>query len=128
MTDKATSLTDLLACFGQAFFRVDRERLAACTTDDFEWHQHTGPSGPDGLVLRGVDEVITEIERRKTAWSNVRYSDFGTHIADNMITSTFTVTGTDEAGRDFHVRAVDLYPVRDGKVARKDSFWKQVAP
>jgi ketosteroid isomerase-like protein len=124
-TDDA--MIELLAAFGRAYFRADRAALLACTTDDFEWHQHAGPEAPNGRVLRGVEAVCQEVERRKAAWK-VRYGDFETFPSKHLITSTFTVKGTDDQGREVDVRAVDLYLVRAGRVARKDSFWKQIEP
>jgi ketosteroid isomerase-like protein len=121
--DDAPALAELLARFGKAFFRADAEGLAACTTPDFEWHQHRG-EGANGQVLRGVEAVCAEVLRRKAQWREVRYADFETDCAPGLIVSRFTVSGIDETGTRFEVRAVDLYPVRGGCIARKDTFWK----
>jgi ketosteroid isomerase-like protein len=40
--------------------------------------------------------------------------------------SSFLVSGSDESGKAFKARAVDLYHVKDGKISRKDSYWKNV--
>lgn len=120
-------LAALLSTFGRAYFRADREALAACTSADFEWHQHRGCEAPDGRVVRGVDAVCSEVEQRKATWQ-VRYGDFETHTSPGLITSTFTVKGTDDQGNTIDVRAVDLYRVENGRITRKDSFWKQIEP
>jgi hypothetical protein len=44
----------------------------------------------------------------------------------SQIIQTFRVSGIDESGRAFDVRAVDLYAVEGGKLASKDSYWKNV--
>jgi ketosteroid isomerase-like protein len=119
-------LESLIAKFGKAYFNADREGLRACTTPDFEWHQHSGPNAPEGLILKGIDAVCDEIERRKREWRNVKYEKFQNHFSPAFITSTFLVSGIDESGRPFHVRAVDLYSVKGGKIALKDSYWKQI--
>ena len=31
----------------------------------------------------------------------------------------------DENDEPFHWNVVDVYPVRDGKIAKKDTYWKQ---
>jgi len=41
---------------------------------------------------------------------------------------TFTISGIDEQGRPFRSDAVDLYPLRDARIARKDTYWKQLPP
>ena len=40
---------------------------------------------------------------------------------------SLVVSGVDENGRRFHNAAVDLYPLRDGRIARKQTYWKQPA-
>jgi ketosteroid isomerase-like protein len=121
--DSPAALADLLTRFGKAYFKADAVQLALCVTADFEWRQHEGP-GVQGAVIRCVEAVCAEILRRKAQWREVRYSDFENHFAPGLIVSTFEVAGIDEGGAAFRVRAVDLYPVREGRIARKDSFWK----
>ena len=43
---------------------------------------------------------------------------------DDLIVQTFVVSGTDSRGEKFRSHAVDLYPLRDGRVAAKRTFWK----
>jgi ketosteroid isomerase-like protein len=116
----------LLQAFGKAYFNADKDGLLACTTQDFEWCQHIGTSAPVGNIIKGVDDVCLEIKRRKKEWSGIKYDDFSNHFGEDMITSLFRISGIDENGEKFDVRAVDLYSVREGKIARKDSYWKQI--
>ena len=118
----------LMRDFGRGFFRADRKLLERCTTPDFEWHLHVGDE-PEGQVLRGLDEVIDEIERRKRVWRDVRYSDVEVSFTDSLIVQTFRVGGTSTPsasakGGPLDARGVDLYPIRDQLILRKDSYWK----
>ncbi len=118
--------------FKRGFARADRESLARSVTDDFEWHLHWfdgdgGADQPTGRILRGLDEVMAEIERRQHHWSELRYDDVEERYTDDLVVQTFVVSGVDGAGRRFHNAAVDLYPVRDGRIARKQTYWKQPA-
>lgn len=45
-----------------------------------------------------------------------------------MGVSEWTLTGTTTAGLSVKVRGCDLWEFRDGKVTRKDSYWKIVEP
>ncbi len=113
--------------FRKAYARADREALLAVTSVDFEWHQHKATGAgqmPDGRVLVGVDALIEEIAWRRLHWQDVRYDNLEERAAGDMLVQTFTVSGRED-GVPFHARAVDLYPVRDGRIARKDTFWKQ---
>lgn len=117
--------------FKRGFGRVDRESLAKAITDDFEWDMHWHESDgdePAGRTLRGLDEVMAEIERRRDTWTELRYVDTEERYTADMIVQTFTVSGVDSTGRRFNSAAVDLYPLRDGKIARKQTYWKQHGP
>ncbi len=117
-----------MADFKRGFAKVDRERLAAAVTDDFQWHMHWSESDddqPTGKVLQGLDAVMAEIERRRDNWSELRYNDVEERFIDDMIVQTFVVSGVDANGKRFNAAAVDLYPLRDGLIAAKQTYWKQ---
>ncbi len=125
-----SEIEDAMRDFKRGFARVDREALARAVTDDFEWHLHWQDGGddqPTGRVLRGLDEVMAEIERRRDQWSDLSYTDVEERFTDDLVVQTFVVSGLDGSGRRFHNAAVDLYPIRDGRIARKQTYWKQPA-
>jgi hypothetical protein len=70
--------------------------------------------------------MLAVLRHRRENWQDVRYSDVRVSTDGLLITQTFRVSGTDEKGRAFDVRAVDLYPVENGKLQAKDSYWKNV--
>lgn len=128
MTQLSEELAAVMADFKRGFARVDRAALERAVTDDFEWHMHwyNGPDDqPTGVVLRGLDQVMAEIERRRDGWSDLRYADVEERFAGDMIVQTFVVSGIDEHGQAFNNAAVDLYPIRGGRIARKQTYWKQ---
>ena len=117
-----------MADFKRGFAKVDRELLAAAVTDDFQWHMHWSESDddqPTGKVLRGLDAVMAEIERRRDTWSELRYQDVEERYTEDMVVQTFVVSGLDANGKRFDTAAVDLYPLRDGRITRKQTYWKQ---
>jgi ketosteroid isomerase-like protein len=117
---------DLMTRFGQAFVSADAAKLADCLADDFLWHLHEGPDTPHGKTVAGVEGMLAVLRHRRENWKDVRYSDVRVSTDGSLITQTFRVSGTDEKGRAFDVRAVDLYPVENGKLQAKDSYWKNV--
>jgi hypothetical protein len=119
---------DLMLRFRRAFSRADRDALGQVLGPWFEWHTHTfDPANPTptGRVLRGIDEVLTEIAWRNKNWSDVRYDGLVERCAPNLVTQTFTISGVDRS-RHFEVKAVDLYTIDDDDlILRKDTYWKQ---
>ena len=110
----------------KAYQAADEEALAACVAPDFVWHQHVGPDAPHGQTIEGVAATVEVIRWRQANWRDLRYEDMQIRTSDDLITQSFRVSGIDENGQAFDVRAVDLYPVRDGRIAAKDTYWKQV--
>jgi len=47
-------------------------------------------------------------------------------VSGNLGVSTWLLTGTAQSGERIRVRGVDLLEFRDGKVIKKDSYWKIV--
>lgn len=128
MNRTRADLESVMADFKRGFARVDRDSLARAVTDDFEWHMHWQEAEgdrPTGKVLRGLDQVMGEIERRRDTWSDLRYDDMVERYTDDLIVQTFVVNGRASTGTRFHCAAVDLYPVRDGLIAAKQTYWKQ---
>ncbi len=121
-------MMDLIARFRKAFRAADREGFMACVTEDFEWHQHFAVEPqdlPGGRVIVGVDGMVAEIEWRQANWTNTSVTGLVERRAGDVILQTFTTKGTDENGKDFHYNVVDLYPVREGRIFKKDTYWKQ---
>jgi len=71
--------------------------------------------GPGGKLLQSQGPIPLQIDREDHHWA---CGDFGV--------SEWTLTGTSASGKSLAVRGVDLLEFVDGKIARKDSFWKIV--
>jgi ketosteroid isomerase-like protein len=116
----------LLRQFGKVFNRGDIEGILACVTDDFEWRLAEGPDAPDGKVVRGKEAVRAALEERDRAIAEMRFSETAVTIAGDTVFGTFRAVGKTRDGRNIDRRGVDIYRIRDGRIALKDSYWKQV--
>jgi len=130
MTDTTNAAEAAMKDFKRGFAKVDRASLERAVTDDFEWHLHwfgddAAADQPTGRVLSTMDDVMAEIERRRDHWSELRYEDVQERYTDDLVVQTFVVSGVDANGNRFNNAAVDLYPIRDGRIARKQTYWKQ---
>ena len=123
------TLLALMKDFRRAYATADEEKLRAVTTDDFEWHQHVADNTdgrPTGRVLIGVDALVAEIKWRSEHWHDTQYENLVERATSDMLVQTFTIRGKDDNHEEFYANAVDLYPVRDGRIYRKDTYWKYV--
>jgi len=119
-------LLELMASFRKAYSKGDRDGLLAVTTDDFQWHQHYATDSSEqatGRILNGIDELLAELGWRQAHWREVRYENLQERSAGDLLVQTFVISG-EEDGVAFHASAVDLYPVTNGRISRKDTYWK----
>lgn len=122
----ADAIDDLFRRFGKAFNKADVEEIAACVTDDFEWRLNAGAMGgsPGGAVLKGKEGLRAHFSDKSKAHREARFSEARIHRAGDKLFGTFRVTGVDHAGKPFDRYGIDLYELKDGKIALKDSYLK----
>jgi hypothetical protein len=70
--------------------------------------------------------VRAGLAARFTGIPDVHYGDDTHWVGGNRGVSEWTLTGTTTEGVAVHVRGCDLWEFHDGKIVRKDSFWKIV--
>jgi ketosteroid isomerase-like protein len=83
-------------------------------------------SAPGGTHLVGKDQVRQGIEARFAGIPDIRYGHDRHWVSGDRGASEWTITGTDTDGSAVEVRGCDLFEFRDGKISRKDSYWKIV--
>lgn len=118
----------LMTAFKRAFSRGDAVGLAEVLAEDFEWHMHWyghDAPRPTGHVVTGVQGVLDEVAWRAANWSEVRFDGVTERFVDDLVVQTFRISGVDHHGERFETDAVDLYRVVAGRLALKDTYWKQ---
>ena len=115
----------MLEEFLAAFNRHDVDAIMEFFTEDCVFETPRGPD-PWGRRLTGKAEVRTGIEARFAGIPDIHYGGDGHWVCGDRGVSEWTITGTDVSGARVEVRGCDLFELRDGKVARKDSYWKLV--
>lgn len=126
MTDPKDPVMALLRDFGKAFNRGDIDGILACVTDDFEWRLAEGPDAPDGKVVKGKEAVRRALEDRDREIAEMRFSETAVTVDGDRVIGTFRATGKTRDGQPIDRRGVDIYRIENGKIALKDSYWKQV--
>ncbi|NKB56642.1 MAG: DUF4440 domain-containing protein [Alphaproteobacteria bacterium] len=126
MSAVPADVMDLMKRFGRAFNKADVEEILECVTDDFEWRLAVGPDAPDGKIVKGREAVRQALADRDASIAKIHFSDTNVAMAGDRVLCTFRVTGSYTGGAPLDVRAVDIYTMRDGLFATKDSYWKRI--
>jgi hypothetical protein len=111
-----TSPLAVVDAFGEAWGAHDLQATLALITDDCVF-ESTGPA-PDGVRHVGT-EAVGNAWREIFVDTNSRFEAEETFLADDRVVQRWCYSW--DGG---HVRGVDLFKVRDGKVAEKLSYVK----
>jgi steroid delta-isomerase-like uncharacterized protein len=118
--------TPSLEALLDAFNAHDVDAIMAFFTEDCVFDMPRGPA-PGGRRLTGKDEVRAGIQSRFDGIPDIHYGDDRHFTAGDRGVSEWTIRGTQADGEPIEVRGCDLFEFSgDGKIARKDSFWKIV--
>jgi steroid delta-isomerase-like uncharacterized protein len=109
----------------EAFNRHDLDAIMEYFADDCILDMPRGPD-PTGKRYIGKDQVREALAGRFKGIPDVHYSEDIHWVAGDRGVSEWTLTGTTTAGVNLKVRGCDLWEFRNGKITRKDSFWKIV--
>jgi ketosteroid isomerase-like protein len=125
MANEQSVTVETLKAFLEAFNRHDIDGVMAFFAEDCVMDAPRGPS-PWGQRLAGRAQVREGVASRFAGLPDVHYGDDRHWMSGNMGFSEWTLTGTTPAGDRIEVRGTDHLEFRDGKIVRKDSYWKIV--
>jgi steroid delta-isomerase-like uncharacterized protein len=120
-------IRETLAGLCDAFNAHDLDRIMEFFADDCVLEMPRGPQ-PWGARFEGRQAVRAGLASRFEGLPDVHYGA-AEHFVDaerQTGISRWTLTGTTRDGRRLEVRGCDFYSFRDGRVTRKDSYWKIV--
>jgi ketosteroid isomerase-like protein len=109
----------------EAFNRHDLDTIMEFFSDDCSLDLPRGPE-PWGQRFIGKERVREALAGRFKGIPDVHYGDDRHWVAADRGLSEWTLTGTTTSGVSLKVRGCDLWEFRNGKVVRKDSYWKIV--
>jgi steroid delta-isomerase-like uncharacterized protein len=120
---------NILKIFLEAFNRHDLDAIMTFFTDDCSFDFPKGPS-PYGQRFVGKEAVREGLASRFKGIPDVHYGDdrHFVSVSGDRGVSEWLLTGTTTSGEHVEVRGCDLFEfsLKDGKIRRKDSYWKIV--
>jgi len=114
---------ELLKGFLEAFNRHDLDSIMAYFAEDCIFYMPRG-ARPRGDRYVGKNEVRAAWQNDSRVFPDVHYGDDQHWVCGDFGVSEWTLTGTSLSGQSIEVRGVDLLQFAQGKITRKDSFWK----
>ena len=116
---------DTLKGFLEAFNRHDLDAIMQFIADDCVMDLPRGTS-PWGTRYVGQAAVREGLAGRFAGIPDVHYGEDTHWVCGNHGVSEWLLTGTTTAGTRLAVRGCDHWEFANGKIIRKDSYWKIV--
>ena len=79
---------------------------------------------PRGQRHVGKEDVAKGFQARFDGIPDIHYGDERHFACGDRGVSEWTIRGTQATGEPIEVRGCDLFEFTDGKISRKDSYWK----
>jgi steroid delta-isomerase-like uncharacterized protein len=102
--------------YSRAWAEHDPDAILALHTDDTVFHMH-GYADPATGTAAARDAIATLFEQSP----DLRFESRRAHFGEDHFVSEYEVSGTVE-GRSFACDGIDVFTMRDGRVARKDTY------
>ena len=117
------SLEELIRRYDDAWNRQDVDAIDSLHTDDVVFENHTA-----GERAEGAEAVRAHIAGIFERWPSLRFRGRRVYAADTFVVSEWTATATRPGGERIEWDGVDVFPIRDGKIARKDVYSTSNSP
>ena len=117
---------DLLEAFAQAFNRHELGTLMRLMTEDCVFEASAGPDA-EGQRHTGRTAVAAAFAEVFSTYPDARWNDPRHFWAGDRAVTEWTFTGTKADGSWVEVKGCDVFTLRDGRIAIKNSFRKQRA-
>jgi ketosteroid isomerase-like protein len=118
-TSKA-SVTALMQRFEAGYVAVNAEAIVACFAPDVVW------TLPDSRVLRGREACIAFLKERFASPTGPKFSDSHLNVLGQTVVQNYKVSVPLPGGKALTLDGTDVYQIRDGLIAVKDAYWKQI--
>ena len=128
MTSATERVRETLAAYNDAWNAHDVERVGSLHAPDMVFENHTAGERAEG------DEALEHIAGIFESWPDISFETRRLYVRDDLVVQEWTARGTHQGpmtrsgieieptGRKVEYRGMDIIPIRDGLVARKDVY------
>jgi len=107
----------LIESYNDAWNRQDLDAVCSYHADEIAFENHTA-----GERAEGADAVRAHIGGIFERWPTLRFSTRSLFAAPDFAVCEWTATAVREDGARIEWDGVDVFPVSDGKILRKDVY------
>jgi ketosteroid isomerase-like protein len=118
--DDPASVAALMRRFEQGYEMVSAEAIVACFAPDVVWIL------PDSRVLHGREACVAFLKERFASPTGPKFSDSHMKVLGQTVVQTYKVSVPLPGGQIGTYDGTDVYQIRNGLIAHKDAYWKQV--
>jgi ketosteroid isomerase-like protein len=108
---------DLFARYDAAWNAQDVDAIMAFHPEDVVFHNHTA-----GECVEGAAAMREHVAAIFARYPDLRFSSRRLYVGPDFATSEWTARATLPDGRRAEWDGVDVFPLRDGLIARKDVY------
>ena len=119
-TGADTSVAALMQRFEAGYAAVNAEAIVACFAPDVVW------TLPDSRVLNGRAACLAFLKERFASPAGPKFSDSHMNVLGQTVVQNYKVSVAMPGGQPVTLDGTDVYQIRDGLIARKDAYWKQI--
>ena len=116
---------DLLNKIIDAFNAHDVDTLVEPFAEDGEFLLAAGPE-IYGTRIKGKEAIRAALIKRFETTPDVQWTEGKSWIVGDKAFSEWRVTATQPNGEKLDVLGCDLWEFRDGKITKKDTYYKQI--
>jgi taurine dehydrogenase small subunit len=113
----------LIDDYNEAWNRQDLDALCAFHAEEIVFENHTA-----GERVEGAAAVRAHIGGIFERWPSLRFRGRRFYAGDDFAASEWTASARRPDGTEIEWDGVDVFPLRDGKIARKDVYSSSHAP
>jgi len=114
------SVTALMQRFEAGYAAGNAEAIVACFAQGVLW------TLPDSRVLNGRAACLAFLKERFANPTGPKFSDSRMHVLGQTVVQNYKVGVPLPGGQSVTLDGTDVYQIRDGLIAVKDAYWKQI--
>lgn len=114
------SVATLMQRFEAGYAAGNAEAIVACFAADVVW------TLPDARVLHGRAACLAFLKERFASPAGPQFSDSHMKVLGQTVVQNYKVSVPLPGGQKAVLDGTDVYQIRDGLIARKDAYWKQI--